>query len=230
MGRSVIALTIICALSCAILVAGEYLDNDRIRYIAKPIASLAFVVVGVLAFRHNPSEELELAVLVGLVLGAIGDVALLSEHGFLAGLGSFLLGHLAYVVAVGTQMPPRYWLGAAGWFALLPIVVGLAALAYLWPKLGKLRVPVIAYVAVIITMVIAALAFWRGSPRAVMSGELIDIPLQRRELFGLGAVLFFISDLAVARDKFVAKGFSNRVWGLPVYYAAQLLIAWSLVR
>ena len=219
MGRSLIALTITCALACAVLVAGEYLDNDRIRYIAKPLASLAFVLVGVLAFRRNPTEEFELAVLVGLILGALGDVALLSEHGFLAGLGSFLLGHLAYVVAVGTTLPPHAWLGSAGLFALLPIVAGLAALTYLWPKLGKLRIPVIAYVAVIIAMVVAAIAFWRSA----------DAANQRRELFGLGAVLFFISDLAVARDKFVAKGFSNRVWGLPVYYAAQLLIAWSLV-
>jgi uncharacterized membrane protein YhhN len=218
-----IPMTLLCAFAVAVLVLGEYLDNDRIRFTAKPLASLAFILVGVFALSNDSSiEEFEIATLIGLVLGALGDVALMSEHGFLAGLGSFLLGHLAYVVAVGTYLPPRTWLAAAGPYAALPAVVGLAALAYLWPKLGKLRVPVIFYVLVIIAMVIAAIALLRT--------DVLDMHRNRRELFAAGAVLFFISDLSVARDKFVAKGFANRVWGLPVYYGAQLLIAWSLLR
>jgi uncharacterized membrane protein YhhN len=43
-----------------------------------------------------------------------------------------------------------------------------------------------------------------------------------------GAVLFFASDLAVARDKLVAPSFTNHAWGVPAYYAGQLLIAWAL--
>jgi uncharacterized membrane protein YhhN len=218
-----IPMTLLCAFAVAVLVLGEYLDNDRIRFTAKPLASLAFILVGVFALMRNSStEEFEIATLIGLVLGALGDIALLSEHGFLAGLGSFLLGHLAYVVAVGTYLPPRTWLAAAGPYAALPAIVGLAALAYLWPKLGKLRVPVIFYVLVIIAMVISAIALVRS--------DILDMHQNRRCLFAAGAVLFFISDLSVARDKFVAPGFANRVWGLPVYYGAQVLIAWSLLR
>jgi uncharacterized membrane protein YhhN len=218
-----IPMTLLCAFAVAVLVLGEYLDNDRIRFTAKPLASLAFILVGVFALMRNSStEEFEIATLAGLVLGALGDIALLSEHGFLAGLGSFLLGHLAYVVAVGTYLPPRTWLAAAGPYALLPAIVGLAALAYLWPKLGKMRVPVIFYVVVIIAMVISAIALVRS--------DILDMHQNRRRLFAAGAVLFFISDLSVARDKFVATGFANRVWGLPVYYGAQVLIAWSLLR
>ena len=41
--------------------------------------------------------------------------------------------------------------------------------------------------------------------------------------------LFFVSDLSVARNRFVAREFSNLVWGLPAYFGGQLLIAWSLV-
>jgi len=32
----------------------------------------------------------------------------------------------------------------------------------------------------------------------------------------------------VVRDRFVSTGFVNRLWGLPLYYAAQLIIAWSI--
>ena len=46
-------------------------------------------------------------------------------------------------------------------------------------------------------------------------------------LLAAGAVLFLISDLAVARHRFVAPGPVNKVWGQPTYFAAQLLIAWS---
>ena len=45
----------------------------------------------------------------------------------------------------------------------------------------------------------------------------------------VGAVMFTASDIAVVRDRFVAPGFVNRLWGLPLYYAAQLIIAWSIM-
>lgn len=40
-----------------------------------------------------------------------------------------------------------------------------------------------------------------------------------------GAFLFFLSDLSVARERFVAPGFANKLWGLPFYYGGQLLLA-----
>jgi len=43
-----------------------------------------------------------------------------------------------------------------------------------------------------------------------------------------GAGLFVLSDLAVARNRFVAPGFVNRAWGLPLYFAGQLLLAASI--
>jgi len=39
--------------------------------------------------------------------------------------------------------------------------------------------------------------------------------------------LFFLSDLFVAKD-LVDDDVWNRVWGLPLYYAGQLLMAWSI--
>jgi uncharacterized membrane protein YhhN len=156
----------------------------------------------------------------GLVLGAIGDVALLgrSKRAFLAGLGAFLLGHLAYVVGIAQIEPIERWWTDAGVTAVMPIGVGIAALGLLWRRLGSLRVPVIFYVAAIVMMVIAALAANRGHA----------LPWPRCLYLGVGATLFFASDLAVARDRFVGRAFSNKLWGLPAYYAGQLLIAWAI--
>jgi hypothetical protein len=44
----------------------------------------------------------------------------------------------------------------------------------------------------------------------------------------LGAVMFYFSDVSVARDRFVAPGFINGLWGLPLYYGGQLFLAYSV--
>ena len=38
-------------------------------------------------------------------------------------------------------------------------------------------------------------------------------------------LLFCLSDLAVTRDRFIARSFWNGAWGLPLYYGAQVLLA-----
>jgi uncharacterized membrane protein YhhN len=140
--------------------------------------------------------------------------------GFLVGLGSFLLGHLAYVVGFTRCFDAGAISGATLALAIIPIAAGILALRWLWQHLGDMRVPVIAYITVITAMMIAAIAVVHDSTR--------DAPI--RYLIGSGATLFFISDLAVARDRFIAPGWHNRAWGLPAYYAGQLLLAWSIVR
>jgi len=217
-------LVALCAAATLALVIAEYAGNDRLRTASKLVASGSFVTLGVLLLRgaSEGAPGYARVILVGLVFGAIGDLLLLgrSQRAFLGGLVAFLIGHIAYVVAAAVLVPPNAWLVGDGAiaFAAIPIIAGAIALAWLWPHLGTMRVPVIAYVLTIVTMVVAALAVWRTHA----------LPKPQRTWLLFGAVLFFISDIAVARDKFVAKGFANRVWGLPAYFAGQLMIAWSL--
>jgi uncharacterized membrane protein YhhN len=214
-----LVVAMVSAVACLVLVYAEYRQARLLRIVSKCIASAAFVTFGILAAHGSFSYTRH--IVLGLILGAIGDVALLgkSNRAFMGGLVAFLLGHLAYVVACLHTTDPHLVFNYAGVYALAPTVVGLAALAWLWPRLGSMRIPVIVYVLVIISMVIAAIAVFRSD---------VLTPPSRLRLV-IGAVLFFISDLAVARDKFVEKGFSNRAWGLPTYYAGQLFIAWSLI-
>jgi uncharacterized membrane protein YhhN len=142
------------------------------------------------------------------VCGAIGDVFLLGagRRWFTSGLVAFLFGHLAYIVAAAQVVAPGDWIGVR---AILPIVVAAVAFLQLRRHLGGMTIPVLVYVCVITTMVIAARA--SGNPR-----------------LAIGAVLFFLSDLAVARQRFVGRSLTNKMIGLPAYYAGQLLIAWSM--
>jgi uncharacterized membrane protein YhhN len=217
--------TAICATAVVRLVIAERRHDRAARMRWKPLASAAFVAVPLCAGAFAGDRDRALAgwIVAGLVLGAIGDLALMfdSDRGFLAGLGAFLFGHVAYGVGLAHLVPPRAWLdGAMGIAAPLAVGVSGAVLAWLWPRLGALRLPVIAYVLVIATMLIAGLAV-----------SLIAAPADpdARHRLTAGAVLFFASDLAVAREKFVGSDPWNRTIGLPVYYAAQLGFGWALI-
>ena len=78
--------------------------------------------------------------------------------------------------------------------------------------------PVIGYMVVITVMVCAA--------SSVLG--VADFNLSGRVMAFSGAVAFYFSDVFVARDRFVKEGFVNRLVGLPMYYAGQFLIAFSL--
>ncbi|HEY4057116.1 MAG TPA: lysoplasmalogenase [Kofleriaceae bacterium] len=217
-----LALTIVCCVGCVSFIAAEGFAAHRARVVAKLVASAAFVALGIHALPATPIyASFAQWIAIGLVLGAIGDLALLGDStpAFMAGLVAFLLGHIAYVVAAAQLSPPQLWPAFGGIAVIVPVVAAAIALWWLWPHLGALRGAVIAYVIAIVLMVIAAIA--------VAHGELLPTP--QRTYFVVGAILFFISDLSVARNRFVEKSVKNLVWGLPAYYAGQLLIAWAII-
>jgi uncharacterized membrane protein YhhN len=233
-----IVLAAVCLVACGALVFAEWKHLPRMRITAKVVASLAFLALGIVAcLGWAQASAFGAWIVAGLALGVIGDIALLgkSERAFLVGLGAFLLGHIAYIVAIATQLSPREWLPYASLPAIIPPSVALVVVIRLWPRLGSMRGPVIAYAFVISTMVIAALALWHvpdaptlPAPQARLMATLVPGYSRAHEILLAGACLFFASDLSVARDKFVGASFTNKLWGLPAYYAGQLLIAWSL--
>lgn len=200
-----------CALAVAVLVWAEFRRSQPVRAVAKLAASSAFVAIAwqldAAASRHGRW------LLAAFALSWIGDALLLSARSrvFLAGLGAFLAAHVAF----------------AGTFLLLPLNLpalwgaiaalgagGLLMLRWLWPHLKPFYRPAVtAYVAALVAMAAAAIAAtsaggdWR---------------------YAAGALAFAASDAAVARHRFVAPGPANKAWGLPLYYAAQLLFALSL--
>lgn len=204
-------LTLLCLACVAVLVAAERRQRGAVIAVAKISASLLFVAV---ALSLGAAESsFGRGVLAALVLGAVGDAWLLSRRdaAFMAGLGFFLLSHLVYA-----------WTFAAGPLqadalvatALAMTAVGALTLRWLWPHLhGVFRPAVALYVLAIALMAVLAVAWGvaHGDGRPV-----------------LGALLFAASDIGVARQAFVARGFVNAAWGLPAYYAAQLLMAWTV--
>lgn len=217
-----VALTIACAIGAVGFVAAESFAAHRVRIVMKLLASGSFVALGMLALPASAAyASFAHWIAIGLVLGAVGDVALLGDStpAFMSGLVAFLLGHIAYVVAAAQLVSPTDWPAMGGIAAIVPVVAAVIALVWLWKHLGNLRGAVIAYVLAIVLMVIAAIAVAHGA----------RLPDPQRTRFVIGAILFFISDLSVARNRFIEKSVKNLVWGIPAYFAGQLLIAWTIV-
>jgi uncharacterized membrane protein YhhN len=127
---------------------------------------------------------------------------------FQLGIGAFLAAHLSYAVAF-LHFPTDPTVLALS--AVVFVVAAGWAIRWLRPHVpAAFRWPVRAYVLVITLMAVAAFGAWGGGGPPTIA---------------LGALGFAISDLAVARDRFVSAGFVNSAWGLPLYFAAQLLLA-----
>jgi uncharacterized membrane protein YhhN len=197
------------ALAVAGLLVAERRGLQGGAWVAKPLASTGFLAFALA--RGFPEDRYGRWILVALALGWLGDVLLIpkdARRAFAAGLGSFLLGHLAFAAAFLIRGVAWPWLVAG---ALAAAAAAVPVLRWLGPHVpASLRGPVHAYVAVISAMVAAA----AGSFGAAGGAALLA-----------GALGFFASDLAVARERFVAKSFTNKLWGLPLYYGAQLLLA-----
>lgn len=152
-------------------------------------------------------------ILAGLFFSWWGDLFLADRHYglFLWGLIAFWLAHACYCVAYWGQRARGAWLPETA-----VLLAALGVFVYLW--LGDrvpadLRIPVIAYIVVISAMVGLAMAT-QGRP----GGRVLV----------WGAILFYFSDLFVARQKFVESGAINGLIGLPLYYTGQLFLAASI--
>lgn len=196
------------ALGVAGLLFAEWREMRALRCAFKPIASTGFVLLavasGALATTYGRW------VMVALVLGWVGDMLLLStsKAGFLAGLGSFLLGHAAF--GVGFVARGMVW-PAALLAGIVLAVVGRALHRWLEPSVpSSMRMPVLAYLSVILAMV--ALSF--GTAWVKPGWGIV-----------IATMTFALSDVSVARGRFMNAGFTNKAWGLPLYFFAQCLLA-----
>ncbi len=187
----------------------------KARLAVKSLLSSLFIFAAVVQFHPVPPYYRFL--LIGMIFCLGGDVllALPGKKMFLYGLVSFLLGHVFYAVAFFYTAGFNQWTGTG-----LAISALAGAVVFLWlrPHLGSMKIPVIFYILAISAMVVGA-----GSMAG--AGELK--PVGRMAAF-VGALSFYISDVFVARQRFLKTEFVNRLIGLPLYYGGQFLLAFSV--
>ena len=181
------------------LLAGT--GHDRMRWLTKPLLMPVLI-----AGSDRRSRR-------ALALGGAGDVALLGsgDAAFTAGLACFLAGHIAWILAL-RQRPGRGWLRSRPALAV-PYLAAFAGLnAYLWPRTGRDRVPVLAYSAALLAMSLAALD--SGSRRTAAGGA-----------------LFLLSDTMLALERFGGIRLpAHEGLVMASYTTAQALLAGPLGR
>lgn len=202
------ALLIVSALAC---IVGEYLDLRTLVYVAKPLATIAVILIAARSTRPV-SARYRALITAGLLCSLAGDVFLmLPGDQFIAGLSSFLLAHLLYITAF-----VRHGGGLRDSRAALVFVFGIVMLAVLWPTLGALRIPVTVYVAVIATMAWQAIARWH------------HVGTADARLAAVGAMSFLVSDASLAFGRFRGDLPGSTVLVLGTYWFAQWCIARSV--
>ena len=198
-----------------LLLASEKRGRTPRGAVIKGSVSALFVLTAWM--QPHPLPAYFHAVLVGLVFGLIGDIclALPGNRAFRIGLFAFLGGHILYVRAFAGLTRPADW---ASPVQLVFLVAAGAAFWWLRPHVGRMRVPVVVYLVVITLMLAGAWAVFRRSGPGATGGTIV----------WTGALCFYLSDLFVARQRFVTSQYLNRLIGLPLYYLGQFLLAFSV--
>jgi uncharacterized membrane protein YhhN len=212
--RQAATLASLTALSAALCIAAMLgLVAPWLAFVFKPLTTV--LVIAYAWPRGADSPKQRRLILSGLVLSLAGDVFLLwPQQGFLPGLVSFLLAHLAYIAAF--CVPLRLAAKPLP-FAVYAVVAALI-LSQLWGGVpAGLRAPVVAYVVCLAGMAAQAAAWWLKSPAE---------PTARWA--AIGGMLFMASDSLLAINKFAAPLPLSALWILATYWLAQWCIASSL--
>jgi uncharacterized membrane protein YhhN len=182
------------------------------EYVLKPATMFPIIVAAMVLDPERDAQRVWFVV--ALVLSLAGDVFLmLPRDAFVAGLGSFLLGHSAYIA--GFTLEPRK--GGATAIAVVAVVLAAATLgrrvlagarASESPAIAG---PVAVYMTVISVMVVLAAG----------TAETFAI---------LGAGVFFASDAMIAWDRFVRPFPWARPLIMATYHLAQGALVISLTR
>jgi len=179
--------------------------------IFKPLTTL-FIIFFAFS-RGDILSAYKILLLTGLVFALIGDIFLmLPRERFVAGLVSFLIAHLFFILAF-TEKHGFYW----NWIYLIPVLLYFSVFINVLTKhTGKMTLPVIIYSLVILLFVWQAVSRYISYPETLVA-------------FGMyGAILFVLSDSLLAYDKFV-KSFSwARGVVMVLYWTALYFLALSV--
>jgi len=208
-------LSIIYFVTGVLFIISHYCHISNVAFISKVLIIPPLMVIFILNLRPD-SNRLHKFMFTGLFFSWIGDVLLEIPGGgevmFMAGLGGFLLSLLMYAFVFFTT-PGKNEVFHSRFYLLIPVLLyGLGMGFYLYDHLGEMRLPVIVYETVMITM---------------LAGAVSRIGKVNRTSYIMvltGAILFIISDTVLAVNKFVQPVGLSTLIIMGTYIAAQWLI------
>ena len=212
MTSTVVLLLVVTAAVAVIDWMAVHIQNKPIEYVAKPLTMLVLIAA---VTQMNPSNATaRIFFLAALFFSMVGDIFLMlpnREKWFVFGLGSFLIGHLAYIPGLwllGISLPE---LGIGLAIVVLAIgLIGLRIVKGVREREPKLAAPVTVYMSVISLMVASAIG----------TGRVVAIA---------GAVLFFCSDALIAWNGFIKEYSWGRLAIIVTYHLGQIGLALALI-
>lgn len=219
----IIFLMVIGAVLQGTFIAVEHKEKYVAADILKGLAALCFVIIGITGYLTRTTDSFGLKLMIGLILGLIGDVLLNlrfvvgEEKGqkvFLLGIVAFLVGHILYLAAL---IPLT---SHAGGCFIVGAVLAAALLTYIFKTMDvkiAFKIFGVFYLGAVIIMTVIAI-----DVAAVMQNI-------RSIEYAIGAVLFMVSDIVLIFNTFSGKTrFSMRITNLSLYYIGQMMIALCL--
>jgi len=192
-----------------------FFEKEDIASFIKPI----LVPVLLLSFYASVKNKGNYKIIGALVFSTMGDILLIFEGRpfFILGLLSFLLAHVLFVLIFRSR---------AGTIKLdfYTVVCSLFILSYyfffmkfLWPHLGAMRIPVLAYAFVISGMLWMALQLLRSTSSL-------------RWHIVLGALFFVVSDSLLSIQLFYSSFEFAHFYVMLTYLLAQLLLVYGILN
>ena len=190
-------------------------DWQRVEYLAKPAVIVALLVwLG----ANDGFSGWMIWFGIGLLFSLIGDICLMLPGGFFrAGLYSFMLTNIAYIIGFNPTLPPVNIASLA-----LAALVGITT-AQIYNKVNagvsrkgqeNLRIAVLLYTVVLCLMLLSALQTLVRPSWDALSAISVSI----------GALLFFISDSLISWNKFVNVIPNGRFYIIITYHLSQFSI------
>jgi uncharacterized membrane protein YhhN len=201
----------------AVFAAREYVTYRELipfKYILTPMVTAIITGFVVLSMHDEGVSAYRVLVLTALVCSIIADTMLMVVEVSLMeqGIVYFLLGHIMYITAFSLDSRLQGWN-----IAVAAALLVLLAMFYrgIRGAVGKLRIPILVYAAVLCTMLFFAMAYFNHE-------------FSRQSVFIIaGALLFVISDFLLAYLTFIRPHKQESVIVWAVYAPAQLLLALS---
>lgn len=190
---------------------------DEIHILIKPL-----LIFFLLFYYFQASASVNKVFVTALVFCWLGDVLLLFDQMddfFMAGLASFMIAHLLLIISYRQF---RYSVdgfeGTQKFRLSFPIILaGSGLIVVLYPKLGDLKMPVLAYALILTVMVLQSI--FRLGRTSTKSFWLVFA----------GAVSFMISDSLLAINKFYQPISNASVWIMATYLTAVYLIVQGVI-
>ena len=199
-----------------------YMFINTSEYITKTIASLIFVIGGMVNLIYVLKNKENYAsfplfkwfMMIGLIFACMGDLFLIDI--FEAGVIFFALGHVFYFISF--LFIQKFKLKDLICCLSLSVISALIILLYKGFEFNGLLPLILVYAIVISFMVGKAVS------------NFIEIKTKENLLVSIGTIMFFLSDLFLLFRLFANFGRIGSVLCLIFYYPAQFLLAFSILK